>query len=82
MSGKKKWEPTSFFSMAQRCDAPPHQFGQWKVHKKVWHSLCGAHSALFVKVGRVELTPVSNVIKVKEHVLLVGGQRSGFPGRG
>lgn len=78
---KNKWAPTSFFSVAQRCDAPPHQFGQWKGNKKGVTQLVLVHSALFVKVGQVELTPVSNVIKVKEHVLLGGGQRSGFPGR-
>lgn len=30
----------------------------------------------------MELTPVGDVVKVKEEDLLVGGQRSGFPGRG
>lgn len=32
--------------------------------------------------GQVELTPVSNVIKVREQALLLGAQHSGFPGRG
>lgn len=68
--------------MAQSSDAPPHQYGQWKVDSKGVTQFVLVHSALSVKVGQVELTPVGNVIKVKEHVLLVGGQRSGFPGRG
>lgn len=35
MSVKNKWVSASFFSMAQSPDAAPHQFGQWRVYKKV-----------------------------------------------
>lgn len=47
------------------------------------HSVCECVCMCVDGGGRqVKLTPVSDVIKVREHVLLVGVQRSGFPGRG